>query len=66
MKLGGHGWELALLPENGGAIAALQHDGRDVLRHAPEGTADVLAAACFPLVSYANQIANRQLASAQA
>ncbi|PJI88604.1 aldose 1-epimerase [Sphingomonas koreensis] len=63
MKLGGHGWELALLPETGGAIAALQHDGRDVLRRAPEGTADVLAAACFPLVPYANRIANGQFAA---
>ena len=61
MKLRAHGWELALLPETGGAIGALRHEGRDVLRRAPEGTADVLATGCFPLVPYANRIAHGRL-----
>lgn len=57
MKLQAHGWELALLPEVGGAIGTLRHEGRDMLRSAPEGTADVLATGCFPLVPYANRVA---------
>jgi aldose 1-epimerase len=58
VKLAAHGWTLELLPAAGGAIGALRHDGRDVLRPAPQGSADVLAAGCFPLVPYANRIAH--------
>ena len=58
MKLAAHDWSLELLPNLGGAIGALRHEGRDVLRPAPKGTLDVLATSCFPLVPYANRIAN--------
>lgn len=57
MKLQAHGWALTLLPE-GGAIAALKHDGHDVLRAMPDGARDPLEAGCFPLVPYANRIAH--------
>jgi len=50
-------WELVLAPEIGGAIAALSVGGRDVLRPAPEGYADVLEMASFPLVPFANRVA---------
>lgn len=57
MKLEAHGWTLELLPASGGSIGALRHEGHDVLRPAPAGSADVLATGCFPLVPYANRIA---------
>ena len=57
MKLEAHGWALELLPALGGAIGALRHDGRDVLRPTPAGARDVLETGCFPLVPYANRIA---------
>jgi len=56
------GWGLALLPELGGAISSLRHDGRDVLRPTPAGARDPLEAACFPLVPYANRIAHGRFA----
>ncbi len=49
---------LDLLPEVGGAVSRFAVDGVDVLRPAPEGTANVLDTACFPLVPFANRIAN--------
>ena len=53
-----HGdWRLILRPEVGGAIGALTRDGVDILRRMPEGSTDVLEAACFPLTPYANRIA---------
>jgi aldose 1-epimerase len=51
-------WQVGLLPELGGAIAYLTRDGSDVLRRAPDGVDDPLAAGCFPLVPYANRIAH--------
>lgn len=51
------GWRLALRPEVGGAVAALTRDGVDVLRPMPEGSTEILDAACFPLTPYANRIA---------
>ena len=44
-----------LVPDLGGAIAALTHHGRPVLRSS-EGPDDVLQTACFPLVPFANRI----------
>lgn len=58
MKLEAHGWALELLPALGGTIGALRHEGRDVLRPAPEGARDPLETGCFPLVPYANRIAH--------
>lgn len=57
MRLDAHGWSLALRPELGGAIAQLRHAGRDVLRPTPPDATDPLETACFPLVPYANRIA---------
>jgi aldose 1-epimerase len=51
------GAALDLLPGVGGAIARYAVDGIDVLRPAPAGTRDVLAAGCFPLVPFTNRIA---------
>lgn len=62
MKLEAHGWALELLPELGGAVGALNHDGHAILRAAPAGTSDVLATGCFPLVPYANRIAHGRFA----
>lgn len=50
--------EAALLPAVGGSLAWLAHDGADLLRRAPEGSRDPLAMASFPLVPYANRIAD--------
>lgn len=60
MTLAAHGWEVELLPVMGGAIGALRHRGRDILRPAAPGTGDPLETACFPLVPYANRIADAQ------
>jgi len=49
---------LAFDPALGGAILSLTHEGRDLLRPTPQGAADVLETACFPLVPYANRIAD--------
>ena len=49
-------WQAELRPEVGGAIAALRYRGADVLRPMPAESADVLQAACFPLVPYCNRI----------
>ena len=50
--------EAVLSPAIGGSLAGLALDGVDLLRKAPEGTTDPLAMACFPLVPYANRIAD--------
>lgn len=51
------GWTLTLRPDLGGSIARLIVDGRDVLRPTADGETDILQVACFPLVPYANRIA---------
>jgi aldose 1-epimerase len=55
---------LDLLPEVGGAIARFAVGGIDILRPAPAGTHDVLQTGCFPLVPFANRIANGTFAFA--
>lgn len=57
MRLTAHGWTLELRPELGGSILALDHAGRAVLRRAADDAARPLDTACFPLVPYANRIA---------
>ena len=52
------GLEAALSPACGGALRWLALDGVDLLRRAPEGSADPLDMASFPLVPYANRIAD--------
>jgi aldose 1-epimerase len=49
--------EAALAPAVGGSLAALRFAGVDLLRRAPSGSTDPLAMASFPLVPYANRIA---------
>ena len=62
VTLSGAGWELGLLPALGGAIGSLRYRGEDVLRPTPDGAADPLDSACFPLVPYANRIAGGRFA----
>jgi aldose 1-epimerase len=57
VTLSGAGWELGFLPALGGAIGTLRYRGEDILRPTPDGAADPLDSACFPLVPYANRIA---------
>jgi aldose 1-epimerase len=58
ITLRNRGAALDLLPEIGGAVSRFILDGHDVLRAAPAGTKDVLQTACFPLVPFANRIAD--------
>jgi aldose 1-epimerase len=48
-------------PELGGALLSLSVDGVDLLRPAPLKPRDVLEAACFPLVPFANRIAEGRI-----
>ncbi len=48
----------------GGAIASLRHGPDDILRPMPAGGTDPLEAGCFPLVPYANRIAEGRFAFA--
>ncbi|PSO10106.1 epimerase [Sphingobium sp. AEW4] len=50
--------EAALSPAAGGSLLWLRHGGEDVLRPAPGDCHDPLGMASFPLVPYANRIAN--------
>lgn len=53
-----HGdWRAELAPAIGGAILNLTRGGRPILRPTPDAATDPLATACFPLVPYANRIA---------
>ncbi|MBZ9645985.1 aldose 1-epimerase [Sphingobium sp. 3R8] len=56
------GLEAALSPAVGGSLLGLALDGVDLLRRAPDGASDPLAMASFPLVPYANRIANGRFA----
>ncbi|MGY6662833.1 MAG: aldose 1-epimerase [Glycocaulis sp.] len=58
LNLAAGDWRATLLPGLGGAIGSLSYRGREVLRPTPAGTTDVLATSCFPLVPYANRVAN--------
>lgn len=51
-------WRATLAPERGGAVLSLGWRGRPVFRPTPEGATDILEMACFPLVPYANRIAD--------
>lgn len=58
MRIAAGDWAATLAPECGGAILSLTRGGRDVLRPAPATVADPFDVACFPLVPYANRIAD--------
>lgn len=51
-------WSLALRPELGAAVTRLTWKGRDILRPTPDEAIHPLETASFPLVPYANRIAN--------
>ncbi len=51
-------WSATVLPALGGSILGLEHAGRPVFRPTPAGSDDILQTACFPLVPYANRIAD--------
>lgn len=51
-------WSAVVLPALGGSILSLEHAGRPILRPTPAGADDILQTACFPLVPYANRIAD--------
>jgi len=52
------GWRVELLPDTGGALLALSHFGRDVLRPTSGDPKSPTDTACFPMVPYANRIDN--------
>ncbi len=51
-------WRATAAPEQGGAILSLDWRGHPVFRPTPAGATDMLETACFPLVPYANRIAD--------
>lgn len=51
-------WRATLAPELGGAVLSLDWRDRPVFRRTPDGATDILETACFPLVPYANRIAD--------
>jgi aldose 1-epimerase len=55
-------WRATAAPERGGAILSLEWRGEPVLRPTPPGATDMLLTACFPLVPYANRIADARFA----
>lgn len=59
------GLEAALSPAVGGSLLCLALDGVDLLRRAPDGATDPLAMASFPLVPYANRIADGRFSFAE-
>ena len=62
ITLGRGKFELDVAPENGGAITRFEYDERPVLRPVPQGATNVLEMASFPLVPYANRIAEGRFA----
>lgn len=52
------GARLVLDPAHGGVIREFGCLGREILRRTPVGSTDPMAAACFPMVPYANRIAD--------
>ena len=51
-------WRVTVAPELGGAVLSLDWQGQPVFRPTPDGATDILETACFPLVPYANRIAD--------
>jgi aldose 1-epimerase len=58
LRLESGDWRLVLQPDLGGTVAALTYQGRDILRPTLAGASNPLETACFPLVPYANRIAD--------
>jgi aldose 1-epimerase len=55
-------WRATVAPDQGGAILSLDWRRQPVFRPTPEGATDMLLMACFPLVPYANRIADARFA----
>ncbi|WP_248118187.1 MULTISPECIES: aldose 1-epimerase [unclassified Brevundimonas] len=55
-------WRATVAPERGGAMLSLDWLGRPVFRPTPDAGEDILQTACFPLVPYANRIADGRFA----
>ncbi len=51
-------WRATLAPKLGGSVLSLDWRGQPVFRPTPDGASDILETACFPLVPYANRIAD--------
>lgn len=51
-------WRATVAPELGGSVLSLDWQGQPVFRPTPDGATDILETACFPLVPYANRIAD--------
>lgn len=49
-------WTLVVDPENGGSVRMLRWNDFDILRSAPDGTADPFSMASFPLAPFSNRI----------
>lgn len=64
ISLAAGAWRAQLRPEIGGSIAALSRSGIPILRSMPDMADQPLQAACFPLVPYANRIAQGRFARA--
>ena len=60
LQLASEHYEVGVAPETGGGLTHLRFEGVDVLRPAPRGAKDPLQLACFPLVPFANRIAQGQ------
>lgn len=58
IRLRAGAWSATVSPALGGAILDLEQAGRPILRPTPPDAAAILQTACFPLVPYANRIAN--------
>jgi len=57
ISIAGGGWRAALLPERGGALASLSHDGRDVLAPLPPGDDPNHAwAGAFVMIPWTNRL----------
>lgn len=62
LTLAAGAWRAALRPALGGSFSGVWYNGKPVFRAAPDGSNDPLDMACFPLVPYANRIANGRFA----
>jgi len=58
LRLAAGDWALEAAPTRGGAVLTLTRAGRDILRPTPDDAASPTDYACFPLVPYANRIAD--------
>ena len=55
-------WRAEIAPRDGGVVRSLSVGGRPILRTMPEASDSPLDSACFPLVPYANRIAQGRFA----